>query len=149
MLGSEGKIDKSTPDSANIRIVPYLPLSPFLLLGLLGVVTEVTLKIRPLPEVRKYGSVVFPSFEPGVAFMREVTRQVRSSFREDLPVCLVHYSHPQTEFIGTSNEGQSLIIDRLKYTNWSWLEYQSWLDGITDTQDLLTQLGLKKPSSLA
>lgn len=38
-------------------------------------ITEVTLRIRPLPEVRRYGSVVFPSFEPGVAFMREVARQ--------------------------------------------------------------------------
>ena len=45
--------------------------------GILGVVTEVTMRIRPGPEVRKYGSVVFPTFEPGVAFIREVARQVR------------------------------------------------------------------------
>ena len=31
--------------------------------GTLGVVTDVTLKIRPLPEVRKYGSIVFECFE--------------------------------------------------------------------------------------
>lgn len=37
--------------------------------------TEVTLKVRPLPEVRKYGSVVFPSFEPGIQFMREIAKQ--------------------------------------------------------------------------
>jgi alkyldihydroxyacetonephosphate synthase len=43
--------------------------------GTLGVITEVTMKIRPLPEARRYGSVVFPSFEMGVAFMREVARQ--------------------------------------------------------------------------
>lgn len=43
--------------------------------GTLGVVTEVTLKVRPLPETRKYASVVFPSFEPGVKFMREIARQ--------------------------------------------------------------------------
>ncbi|XP_064477698.1 alkyldihydroxyacetonephosphate synthase, peroxisomal-like isoform X2 [Ornithodoros turicata] len=43
--------------------------------GTLGVVTEVTLKVRPLPECRKYGSIVFGSFEPGVAFLREVARQ--------------------------------------------------------------------------
>ena len=47
-------------------------------------VTEVTLKIRPLPEVRKYGSVVLPSFEAGVAFMREVARQVRLFLRSTL-----------------------------------------------------------------
>ncbi|XP_018413584.1 PREDICTED: alkyldihydroxyacetonephosphate synthase, peroxisomal isoform X2 [Nanorana parkeri] len=43
--------------------------------GTLGVVTEVTIKIRPLPEYQKYGSVVFPDFEQGVACLREVARQ--------------------------------------------------------------------------
>ena len=28
-----------------------------------------------MPEVRRYGSIVFPSFELGVAYMREVARQ--------------------------------------------------------------------------
>lgn len=42
--------------------------------GSLGVVTEVVLKIRPLPECRKYGSVVFPNFDQGVACMREIAR---------------------------------------------------------------------------
>uniref|UniRef100_A0A493T827 Alkylglycerone-phosphate synthase n=1 Tax=Anas platyrhynchos platyrhynchos TaxID=8840 RepID=A0A493T827_ANAPP len=43
--------------------------------GTLGVVTEVTIKIRPLPEYQKYGSVVFPNFERGVACLREVAKQ--------------------------------------------------------------------------
>ncbi|XP_073996120.1 alkyldihydroxyacetonephosphate synthase isoform X1 [Rhodnius prolixus] len=43
--------------------------------GCLGVVTEVVLKIRPLPAFRKYGSIVFPYFEAGVACMREVARR--------------------------------------------------------------------------
>uniref|UniRef100_A0A8C6PXD8 Alkylglycerone-phosphate synthase n=1 Tax=Nothobranchius furzeri TaxID=105023 RepID=A0A8C6PXD8_NOTFU len=43
--------------------------------GTLGVVTEVTMKIRPVPEYQKYGSVVFPNFEQGVACLREVARQ--------------------------------------------------------------------------
>lgn len=42
--------------------------------GSLGVITEVTIKIRPLPKCRKYGSVVFPDFEAGVSCMREVAR---------------------------------------------------------------------------
>lgn len=49
----------------------------FLPPGTFGVITEVTIRIRPVPEVRKYGSVVFATFEPGVAFVREVARQVR------------------------------------------------------------------------
>jgi len=40
--------------------------------GTLGVITEVTLKIRPLPEVKSYGSVVFPNFESGVHSLREI-----------------------------------------------------------------------------
>ncbi|XP_073433534.1 alkyldihydroxyacetonephosphate synthase, peroxisomal [Dendrobates tinctorius] len=43
--------------------------------GTLGVVTEVTIKIRPLPEYQKYGSIVFPNFERGVACLREVAKQ--------------------------------------------------------------------------
>uniref|UniRef100_A0A8C6TID3 Alkylglycerone-phosphate synthase n=1 Tax=Neogobius melanostomus TaxID=47308 RepID=A0A8C6TID3_9GOBI len=43
--------------------------------GTLGVVTEVTMKIRPLPEYQKYGSVVFPNFEQGVACLREVAKR--------------------------------------------------------------------------
>jgi len=43
--------------------------------GTLGVVTEAVVKLRPLPEVRKYGSIVFPDFESGVACLREITKQ--------------------------------------------------------------------------
>ncbi|KAL1496997.1 hypothetical protein ABEB36_008030 [Hypothenemus hampei] len=43
--------------------------------GSLGVITEVVIKIRPLPKCRKYGSIVFPDFEYGVKCMREVARQ--------------------------------------------------------------------------
>lgn len=39
-------------------------------------VTEATVKIFPKPEVKKYGSFVFPSFEQGVNFFREVAKQV-------------------------------------------------------------------------
>eukprot|EP00064_Thunnus_orientalis_P016181 superscaffoldBa00003152_g16244 len=45
--------------------------------GTLGVVTEVTMKIRPIPEYQKYGSVVFPNFEQGVACLREVAKQFK------------------------------------------------------------------------
>ncbi|CAD5219211.1 unnamed protein product [Bursaphelenchus xylophilus] len=43
--------------------------------GIFGVVTEVSMKIFPLPEVRQYGSIVFPRFSNGVKFFREVAKQ--------------------------------------------------------------------------
>jgi len=41
------------------------------------VVTEVVLKIRPLPLFKKYGSLVFPNFAAGVATLHEIAKQVR------------------------------------------------------------------------
>ncbi|XP_049801936.1 alkyldihydroxyacetonephosphate synthase isoform X2 [Schistocerca nitens] len=43
--------------------------------GTLGVITEVVIKTRPLPECKRYGSIVFPDFESGVACMREIALQ--------------------------------------------------------------------------
>ncbi|OZC06273.1 FAD binding domain protein, partial [Onchocerca flexuosa] len=43
--------------------------------GILGVVTEATVKIFPKPEVKKYDSFVFPTFEHGVNFFREIAKQ--------------------------------------------------------------------------
>lgn len=43
--------------------------------GTLGVITEVIIKIRPLPKCKKYGSIVFPNFEAGLMSMREVAKQ--------------------------------------------------------------------------
>ncbi|XP_020281461.1 alkyldihydroxyacetonephosphate synthase isoform X2 [Pseudomyrmex gracilis] len=43
--------------------------------GTLGVVTEVVLKIRPLPRIVKYGSIVFPNFQSGVQALREVAKE--------------------------------------------------------------------------
>ena len=42
--------------------------------GTLGVITEAVFRIRPLPAVREYGSIVFPDFDNGVACLRELTR---------------------------------------------------------------------------
>ncbi|KAJ1367708.1 hypothetical protein KIN20_028671, partial [Parelaphostrongylus tenuis] len=46
----------------------------------------VTIKIFPLPEVKRYGSLVFPDFAHGVAFFREVARQVT----KNLPITRIH-----------------------------------------------------------
>lgn len=42
--------------------------------GNLGVVTEATIRIRPLPEVSEFASIVFPNFEEGTRFMEEMAK---------------------------------------------------------------------------
>ena len=56
--------------------------------GILGVITEVTFRIRPVPEVRRYGSIVFRDFESGVAFLREVARQVSNHLEISVPMVM-------------------------------------------------------------
>jgi len=43
--------------------------------GTLGIITSAVVKLFPLPEVQTYGSVLFPSFEQGFAFMRDLARE--------------------------------------------------------------------------
>jgi alkyldihydroxyacetonephosphate synthase len=43
--------------------------------GMLGIVTSAVVKIFPLPEAQRYGSVLFPSFEDGFKFMYDLTRE--------------------------------------------------------------------------
>jgi alkyldihydroxyacetonephosphate synthase len=40
--------------------------------GNFGIITKAVIKIHPRPQVRQYGSLVFPSFEKGVAFLKEL-----------------------------------------------------------------------------
>jgi alkyldihydroxyacetonephosphate synthase len=43
--------------------------------GTLGIITSAIVKIFPLPEVQKYGSVLFPTFEHGFKFMHDLARE--------------------------------------------------------------------------
>uniref|UniRef100_A0A0B8RYL8 Alkylglycerone-phosphate synthase n=1 Tax=Philothamnus irregularis TaxID=1899461 RepID=A0A0B8RYL8_9SAUR len=80
--------------------------------GILGVITEVTVKIRPVPEYQKYGSVVFPNFEKGVACLREVAKQrcAPASIRlmDNVQFQFGHALKPQVASIFTS------LLDGLK-----------------------------------
>merc|ERR1711991_1255867 len=40
--------------------------------GTLGVVTEAVVKIKKLPETKRYGAIVFPYFDSGVGFMKAI-----------------------------------------------------------------------------
>ena len=43
--------------------------------GTLGIITSAIVKVFRLPEVQEYGSVLFPTFEDGFKFMRDMTRE--------------------------------------------------------------------------
>jgi alkyldihydroxyacetonephosphate synthase len=42
--------------------------------GNLGVVTEAVLRVRPIPDIKEYSSIVFHDFDIGIKFMDEVAR---------------------------------------------------------------------------
>lgn len=42
--------------------------------GTLGIVTEVVIKIHNLPKISKFGSIVFPNFDQGLSFLREMSK---------------------------------------------------------------------------
>jgi alkyldihydroxyacetonephosphate synthase len=80
--------------------------------GILGIVTEVTMKIRPLPACKKYGSIVFPDFESGVACLREIAR-LRSA-----PASIRLLDNEQFLFgqaLATDNKGMlHSLVDNMK-----------------------------------
>ena len=51
--------------------------------GNLGIITQATLKIHKRPEAQRFGSLVFPSFERGVAYLKALrqTGQIPASIR--------------------------------------------------------------------
>ena len=42
--------------------------------GNFGVITECVMRIRPIPPVKRYGSIIFYDFESGIKFMEEMAR---------------------------------------------------------------------------
>ncbi|GFQ83159.1 alkyldihydroxyacetonephosphate synthase, peroxisomal [Trichonephila clavata] len=80
--------------------------------GTLGVVTEVIIRVRPIPPCSKYGSIVFPSFEPGVECLREVVRQqlkpASMRLMDNLQFTFGHALKPE------SSSALETIIDQLK-----------------------------------
>ena len=43
--------------------------------GSLGIITSAVVKLFPLPEVQRYGSILFPDFESGVQFMYDLQQE--------------------------------------------------------------------------
>ena len=64
--------------------------------GTLGIITSAIVKLFPLPEAQRYGSILFPDFESGFAFMTEMTAKMAP------PASIRLVDNPQFQF------GQSL-----------------------------------------
>lgn len=60
--------------------------------GNYGVITEAIIKIRPVPEVQQFDSIIFPNFELGVKFMEEMSKQ------KTYPTSLRLVDNPQFSF---------------------------------------------------
>jgi alkyldihydroxyacetonephosphate synthase len=43
--------------------------------GSLGIITRAVVKIFPLPDVERYDAIIFPTFERGLAFLHDLTRE--------------------------------------------------------------------------
>jgi len=73
LITPEGTIEQIEPISrASIGMQPQNML--FGNEGNLGLITRAVIRIHPMPEVTKYGSLVFPSFEQGTKFLYELSR---------------------------------------------------------------------------
>jgi len=83
--------------------------------GTLGVITEVQVKVRPVPEVRKYGSLVFPDFSSGVKCMREIAK------RRCQPASIRLIDNEQFKMGQTMRPGHSFFESCLEFIKKSYL----------------------------
>ena len=88
--------------------------------GTLGVITDVIVKIRPLPDVQKYGSIVFPDFGSGVACLREIAKQhcapasIRLMDNEQLQVSHALKPEVGSFFTSFANNLKKLYLTKFK-----------------------------------
>ncbi|MGB2751492.1 MAG: FAD-binding oxidoreductase [Pyrinomonadaceae bacterium] len=68
---ADGKLERSSA-APRESVGPDLRRLIFGSEGTLGIVTSAIVKLFPLPEAQAYGSVLFPSYEDGYAFMHEL-----------------------------------------------------------------------------
>jgi alkyldihydroxyacetonephosphate synthase len=86
-----GKLERrSAPPRESIGIDPRAWI--FGSEGSLGIVTSAVVRVFPLPEAQRYGSIVFPSFEDGFAFLYELSSE------ESLPASVRLVDNLQFQF---------------------------------------------------
>ncbi|HEU5349457.1 MAG TPA: FAD-binding oxidoreductase [Ktedonobacterales bacterium] len=76
--------------------------------GRLGIITEATMRVSPLPEVEAFHGIFFPSWEQGVSAAREL-------LQSGLPLSLVRLSTPretETNLMLAGHRGVIVALDR-------------------------------------
>jgi alkyldihydroxyacetonephosphate synthase len=68
---ADGKLERATP-APRESVGSDLRRLIFGSEGTLGIITSAIVKLFPLPEAQEYGSVLFPTYEDGYAFMHEL-----------------------------------------------------------------------------
>ena len=68
---ADGKLERTTA-APRESVGPDMRRLIFGSEGTLGIITSAVVKLFPLPESQAYGSVLFPSYEDGYAFMHEL-----------------------------------------------------------------------------
>jgi len=73
MVTSKGTYAKTNlwPRISNVPDLNHLLMGSE---GNYGVITEAVIKVRPLPEVRIFDSILFHDWESGIKFMHEVSK---------------------------------------------------------------------------
>ncbi len=75
--------------------------------GNLGLITKAVLKVRPVPEVQEYNSVLFPNFSAGLDFVHELSKS------DILPASIRLLDNLQFKF-GLALRGQPSFLKRVE-----------------------------------
>jgi alkyldihydroxyacetonephosphate synthase len=73
LITPAGELTEQFPSPRNSMGMPIQNLA-FGSEGNLGLITKAIIRIRPLPEVQNYGSLVFPDFDTGVKFLHKLSQ---------------------------------------------------------------------------
>ncbi len=91
MVTPSGVVEQECPVP---RMAPGMQLQKALFgcEGNLGLITSAVIRIHPLPEAKKYGSIVFPDFDRGIDFLYELSQS------RDLPASVRLVDNVQFRF---------------------------------------------------
>ena len=79
VVTARGVLWKGSEDTEFVagRVAEAMDIGSFMIgsEGSLGIISSAVVRIRPLPEVRKFDSIVFPCFNDGLSFVRALSKK--------------------------------------------------------------------------